>query len=121
MVQYTAAQFDPFTAPAATPIGTVRVRDRVAVAGTVTDLTVQHWVDETPALHATVTDDTGSLVVAFLGRTRIAGVEIGRSITVAGALLLRRGRPLIMNPYLWINGSAEATDTAVDERALVHA
>lgn len=121
MVQYTAAQFDPFTAPAATPIGTVRVRDRVAVAGTVTDLTVHHWVGGVPALHVTVTDDTGSLVVAFLGRTRFAGVDVGCAITVAGALILRSGRPLIMNPYLWLKGSAEPADTAVDDRALVHA
>jgi RecJ-like exonuclease len=121
MVQYTAAQFDPFTAAAATPISTVRVRDRVAVAGTVTELTVQYWVGGTQALHVTVTDDTGSLVVAFLGRRRVAGVEAGRAVTVAGAVIHYRGRALIMNPYLWLTGEATLSDEPASDRALVSA
>lgn len=121
MVQYTAAEFDPFTAPAATPISTVRVRDRVAVAGRVTDLRVQYWAGATPALHVTVTDDTGPLVVAFLGRTRVAGVEAGRAVTVAGAVIHHRGRALIMNPYLWLTGEVTLSDEPTRDRALVSA
>ena len=121
MVQHVAAQSDPFTAPAPTAISTARVRHRVAVAGTVTDLTVRRWAGGIPALHVTVTDDTGSLVVAFVGRTSVTGVDLGRTVTVAGAVIRHRGRSLVMNPYLWLGGPSARTDEPTRDRTLLSA
>lgn len=112
---------DPFVAPDTIPAANVRVRDRVAITGSVTDLVVRHWAGGVPALHATITDDSGSLTVAFLGRTRVGGVELGAPVVVGGAVILRRGRPLIMNPYLWLLPQAPCIETARAERSLITA
>lgn len=94
--------FDPFQPPATTPIGELRSRNRAAISGVITDLTVHHWAGGAPALHVTITDPTGSFTGAFLGRTHIAGVELGERIVLDGTVMHRRGRKLFMNPYLWL-------------------
>jgi hypothetical protein len=63
---------------------------------------LQTWAGGTPALHVTLTDDSGSLELAFLGRAQVAGVETGRWMTVAGAVISHRGLPVVMNPQLWL-------------------
>lgn len=94
--------FDPFTPPAhRTPAGDAEPRARIAVAGTVTDIAHTQWAGG-PALEATITDDSGSLVLAFLGRREIAGVQVGRHLTAGGTVVPRRGRLIIMNPNLWL-------------------
>src|SRR4051812_2643136 len=113
MVQYTATGLDPFTAPPTVAIGTVRVRDRAAIRGTVVALELRQWAGRTPALHATITDATGSLTVAFPGRIGVAGIDLDRSLVAAGGVILHRGRPLIMNPYLWL---ADMDTTDVEPR-----
>ena len=103
MVQLSVTSLDPFTPPTkTTPIGELRVRDRAAVEGTVTAVTLQPWAADTRALHVTVTDDTGSLTLAHLGRTSIVGVGLGTRVVVAGAVLRRGGRLMMMNPHLWL-------------------
>jgi hypothetical protein len=103
MMQFTSdREIDPFTAPSTLAIGTLHVRDRVAVGGVVTKLQQRHWSSGSQSLHATISDRTGSVAVVFLGRSHVAGVELGRAVVVAGAVIQRHGLRLIMNPYLWL-------------------
>lgn len=115
MVQHTASQFDLFIPPASVAASSVRPRDRVAVEGCVTALDVHRWAGGVPALHVTITDDTGSFTGAFLGRTRIAGVGLGETIILGGAVMHRAGRPIMMNPHLWF--TAGSHDAAPESRA----
>ena len=53
-----------------------------------------------PSLEATITDGTGSLVVAWTGRRKIAGVTPGKRLVVSGrgAPTGPKNRLLILNP-----------------------
>ncbi|MCL2395543.1 MAG: OB-fold nucleic acid binding domain-containing protein, partial [Acidimicrobiaceae bacterium] len=83
--------------PGVTPIGQVRARQHVRVAGRVVSVTVQPW-GSVPTLECELRDDTGQLIVAFLGRRQIAGVTPGARILVTGVVSDRRGRLVIINP-----------------------
>jgi amino acid transporter len=83
--------------PGATPIGRVRARQHVRVAGRVVSVTVQPW-GSVPTLECELQDDTGRLIVAFLGRRQIAGVAPGARLLVTGVASDRRGRLVIINP-----------------------
>ena len=51
-----------------------------------------------PALEAELDDGSGVITVVWLGRRRIAGVEPGRSVTVAGCIGKQGGVPIMFNP-----------------------
>jgi hypothetical protein len=121
MVQCRARGFDPFVVPTPVAIESVDVRDRVAVEGVVTDLAIRPWGGGAHALHVTITDGTGSFAGAFLGRTRIAGVDLGETIILGGTVLLHRGRRLFMNPHLWLTGRAAPLEARPVQRAAAHA
>ena len=59
-------------------IGDVRWRERVRVRGKVRALRVQPWEGGVATLECTLVDETGGLVVIFMGRRRIGGVTLGR-------------------------------------------
>lgn len=81
---------------------------------------LQTWAGDTPALHATLTDHSGSIELAFLGRAQVAGVETGRWMTVAGAVISHRGLPVVMNPQLWLAPVASRRDEPRGERRLTN-
>ena len=110
-MEQLSAQFDPYEVPGTIAIGGVRARQRVVVRGIVSGLTFGYWAPGTRSLDATISDDTGSLTVSFLGRTEVAGVELGRAVAVAGTVLVHRSRLLIMNPHLWLQATDEPSDS----------
>jgi hypothetical protein len=64
-----------------------------------------------PVLEVTLSDATGDLCLAFLGRRHIAGIDSGRELTAAGTLGIHRGRAVVLNPRYWLHGSrAEVAD-----------
>ena len=85
-------------APPQLPIGDVRWRDVCRVTGTVRSLRVQPWAN-VASLEAVVVDDTGGLVLVFLGRRAIAGLDLGRKVTAAGRVGEHRGYLAILNPW----------------------
>jgi hypothetical protein len=94
--------FDPFVVPATSPpLADVRARDRVAVAGRAAAMACAPW-DGGPTLEVTVDDGTGTLVLALVGRQRLAGIEIGRELVAGGTIVRHRGRSILMNPNLWL-------------------
>ncbi len=85
------------TVPGCTAIADVRYRDRVRVAGRVRSLRIapQH---DAPTLELVLDDGTASLSVVFLGRRRLAGVEIGTKLAIEGTVGLHRNRLAVLNP-----------------------
>jgi hypothetical protein len=82
------------------PIGEAKPRQEVKVAGEVSFVRIVPRPDGSPWLEATVTDGTGSLVVMWTGRRRVAGIRGGRRLVVSGrgSPTGPGGRLLIYNP-----------------------
>jgi len=79
------------------PIAEVRWRERARVAGRVRSLRVRPWGDA-PTLECVLVDDTGGLVVVFLGRRKVAGIRPGTRLVVEGTVGSHGGHPAIVNP-----------------------
>jgi len=79
------------------PIAEVRWRERARVKGRVRSLRVQPWAG-TPTVECVVIDESGGLIVVFLGRRWIAGIQPGTVLTVEGMVGEHQGRPAIINP-----------------------
>ena len=86
--------------PGTIPIAEAQPRQEVKVAGEVSFVRIVPRPDGSPWLEATVTDGSGSLVVMWTGRRRIAGVRGGRRLVVEGrgSPTGPGGRLLIYNP-----------------------
>jgi len=92
----------------AVPIGEVQDRQRVRIAGRVHAMRVQPWSGQ-PTLECTITDGTGRIVVVFLGRRQIAGIEPGARIVVDGIVGQRAGQRVILNPEYQLLPGVDAT------------
>ncbi len=79
------------------PIGSVRRRERVTVRGRVRAVTYMPAASH-PELVVRVSDETGSLLLVFVGRTDVKGIVAGRSIIAAGMTAERDGVCAIHNP-----------------------
>ena len=80
-----------------TPIGHVHWRSRSRVRGRVHSMRVQPWAD-VASLECVVLDDTGGILLVFLGRRKIPGIELGREIVAEGMVGQSRGYLAILNP-----------------------
>ena len=82
-----------------TPIGDLRPREEAAVVGEITSLRIVPR-EGSPWLEATISDGTGSLVVMWTGRRRIAGVAPGKRLVVSGrgSPYGKHGRLRLLNP-----------------------
>jgi hypothetical protein len=80
-------------------IGDVRWRTSVRVQGRIRSIRVQPWAD-VGSLECTVVDETGGLLLIFLGRRTVAGVELGRHVVAQGMVGEHRGYLAILNPVL---------------------
>ncbi len=85
------------------PIGQVRWRDRAKVRGRVRSMRVQPW-SGVATLECVIVDDTGGLVLVFLGRRQVAGIELGRHVIAWGMVGEHRGYLAILNPEIEILG-----------------
>ncbi len=81
------------------PIGEVKWRSHVRVHGRIRSIRVQPWAD-VASLEATVVDPSGGLVLIFLGRRAVPGVELGRHVIAEGMVGEHRGYLAILNPVL---------------------
>ncbi len=78
-------------------IGACSDREKVRVTGTVRTVTLQPR-DGNPALEAELYDGTGTLMLVFLGRRRIAGIEPGRGLQATGRIALVGPQRVMFNP-----------------------
>ncbi len=79
------------------PIGSVEWRQRAKVAGRVRSVRIQPW-SGVSTLECTLVDDTGGLLVVFLGRRSIAGIRPGTRMAAEGMIGEQRGQLAILNP-----------------------
>lgn len=80
-----------------TPIVQCADRDKVVVSGTIAEVTQKAKGDQ-PKLVVEVRDDSGSVMVAWIGRRTIPGVEVGRPIRLHGRIALYEGMRIMYNP-----------------------
>lgn len=52
-----------------------------------------------PTLEAELNDGSGSVVLVWLGRRQITGIEPGRTLTARGRIAEQQGRRIIYNPW----------------------
>ena len=78
---------EPLADPAAlaTPIADAPNRVQVRIAGRVKAVRIQPLAGVS-TLQCTVADDSGELVVVFLGRRHMGGIETGRRLVVEGVI-----------------------------------
>lgn len=80
-----------------TPCVELSGRRRATVSGTLRSVTLRPQ-GGVPALEAELSDGTGSLVLVWLGRREITGVEAGAAIRVEGFVACAEGRKVLYNP-----------------------
>lgn len=98
----SARPVDLFAIPAATTsIADAQPRARVVLDARVARVERCEWVGG-PVLEVTVEDGTGRVLLAFLGRRGIAGVERGRRLVAAGTVGAHMGRAVVRNPIVWL-------------------
>lgn len=68
----------------------------VCVAGTLRAVTLRPRAG-VPTLEAELYDGTGSVLLIWLGRRRIGGIECGRSLVARGRMTVHDGRPTLYN------------------------
>lgn len=83
--------------PYVAPIASVRLRQRVRIAGRIHAVRVRTRASM-PTLECVVGDGTGSIAVVFLGRRNVPGIEVGTRIVVEGTVSEHHGRLAILNP-----------------------
>ncbi len=81
-----------------TPIISARWRDHVRVEGEVRTLRVlsQH---DSPVLEVVITDGTGEISIVFLGRRKIAGIEVGSRLSARAVIGVFHGHLAMLNPH----------------------
>jgi hypothetical protein len=80
-----------------TPCGRAQWRQEVTLVGTIRSMRVQPR-GGVPSLECVLVDDTGDILVVFLGRRRIAGIAPGVRLRVQGRVSDHHGRLAILNP-----------------------
>lgn len=78
-------------------IGDAPDRTRVRLRGTLRTVTLRPR-GGVPALEAELDDGTGSIVVVWLGRRRIAGIAPGRAMEIQGRIGQHDGQRTMYNP-----------------------
>jgi hypothetical protein len=85
--------------PGVTPIGDLVARAEGTAIGEISSLRIVPRAGS-PSLEATITDGSGSLVLVWTGRRKIAGISPGKRLVVSGRASATgpHGRPMIFNP-----------------------
>lgn len=95
--QHAEAVQDGTRGVGATPICDCAPGSPATVAGVLRSVTLRPH-EGVPAVEAELYDGTGRILLVWLGRRRIRGVDPGRGIVVHGRILCNTERPTIFNP-----------------------
>jgi hypothetical protein len=79
------------------PIGELAWRTRATIEGKIRSMGVQPWAD-VASLECVLVDDTGGVLLVFLGRRNVAGIELGRRLRGEGMVGEQRGYLAILCP-----------------------
>jgi amino acid transporter len=93
-----AGSYDrPIPPPGVTPIGSIHEPGRTVVEGRVRIVEVRS-VERNSVLAAEIADSTGDLTALFYGRSRIPGLMCGSRVRFRGAVGIKDGAPVMINP-----------------------
>jgi hypothetical protein len=101
MVDTPPAGPEPSPADEAVPIASLTYRTRARIAGRVRSMRIQPWAG-VATLECTVVDGTGGIVVVFLGRRHVAGIQCGSQLVAEGMVGESGGRLALLNPEYWL-------------------
>jgi hypothetical protein len=87
----------PIPPPGATPIGSIHQPGRATVEGRVRVVEIRP-VEHNSVLACEISDSTGDLTALFYGRSRIPGLMCGARVRFSGAVGIKDGAPLMINP-----------------------
>jgi len=98
-VEHVAQNIEPMShyAEDMTPIGQIKWRNRAHVQGRVTSIK-SAAKGSAPLLQVEVWDQSGGVTLQFLGRRKIAGLEVGSQIRAEGMVGEEEGALTILNP-----------------------
>jgi hypothetical protein len=86
------------TIPGTVPIGQIRARDRVKVAGVIRNIRVDPR-EGSGAIEVTIFDGTGEAVAKWLGRRSLSGIRLGEGLVIEGiAGTGKDDRLVVLNP-----------------------
>jgi hypothetical protein len=80
-----------------TPITDAPLREKIRVGGEVRKVQIVPRAGS-PSVEVTVTDGYGKAVGVFTGRSRIAGLTIGRNVVLEGVCRKDHDRLVVLNP-----------------------
>ena len=87
----------PAPPPGVNPIGSLTKPGRATVAGRVRSVEIRP-VERNSVLAAEISDATGDLTALFYGRSHIPGLICGARVRFRGAVGIRNGHPVMINP-----------------------
>lgn len=82
----------------AEPVARCTRGDQVCVSGRLTSV-VHTPRQSLPTVEAELWDGSGTVLLVWLGRRGIAGIEPGRSLVARGRVAARNGTPVMYNPW----------------------
>ncbi|MDQ1532881.1 MAG: hypothetical protein QOF28_642 [Actinomycetota bacterium] len=80
------------------PIADVEFREHARLTGRVRSVRVQPLAG-VPSLEVRIADESGSILIVFIGRRRIPGIKPGAHLVVDGIVGQQAGRLALLNPY----------------------
>ena len=87
----------PIPPPGVTPIGSIHQPGRATVEGRVRVVEIRP-VEHNSVLACEISDSTGDLTALFYGRSRIPGLMCGARVRFRGAVGIKNGAPVMINP-----------------------
>src|SRR5579859_1556746 len=87
----------PIPPPGVTPIGSLHEPRRTVVEGRVRTVEIRS-VEHNSVLACEISDSTGDLTALFYGRSRIPGLMCGARVRFRGAVGIKNGAPVMINP-----------------------
>jgi amino acid transporter len=103
----------PIPPPGVDPIGALHQPGRVTVEGRVRVLEIRP-VEQNSVLACEISDSTGDLTALFYGRSRIPGLICGARVRFRGAVGIKNGSPIMINPAYELVGPGVSGKPAKD-------
>ena len=92
--------------PTAVGVSSLAPRQAASVVGRIRSMRVQPFGGN-PSLECELADSSGIVTIVFTGRREIAGIRVGTRLRANGTIVVRNGRPTIINPAYDFDGPVE--------------
>ena len=112
--QDNASYHRPAPPPGVNPIGSLTKPGRATVAGRVYAVEIRP-VERNSVLATEISDSTGDLTALFYGRSHIPGLICGARVRFRGAVGIRNGHPVMINPAYELLAPGEAPPPAGEQ------